>query len=273
MDDWGCEEEVMFGDLEGDGEFEDEEFDEFGDHGMQAFDDLDDLDELDEESLHDLGGGIAAGVGFGDADAGSAAGVGVAAAAVAEPAGRRWSAWEVGTVFALGGALLDSHAEQVARQVRQELQRAGIARSHDHDHRRAPHPAPAHRYRYQPNLVRLAVGDPLDPDRLFRDLGLAIAPDRHLLIQAEGTAPSGGRLVLVISVLAHPAGPMMWVVAELHPGGFSASRLVPVFRPDDSGTMAVFATDYASQATDAVRFACDREGVPTTALTVTRRQP
>jgi hypothetical protein len=270
MDDWGLEDEVMFGDLL-DGDGEDQEDDEFGDHDVQASDDLDDLDELDEESLHELGGGIAAGTGFGDADAGGAAGVGVAAAS-AEPVGPRWSAWEVGTVFALGGALLDSHAEQVARQVRQELQRAGVARSHDHDHRPAPHPAPAHRYRYQPHLVPLAIGDPLGPDRLFHDLGLAIPPDRHLLIQAEGTAPSGGKLVLVISALAHPAGPMMWVVAELHPGGFSASRLVPVFQADASGAMAVFATDYASQATDAARFACDREGVPTTALTVTRRQ-
>lgn len=176
-------------------------------------------------------------------------------------------------MFALGGALLDHHAEQVARHVREELLRAGAARSHDHDHRWAPNPAPAHRYRYQPDLVPLAVGDPLEHDRLFRDLGLAIAPDRHLLIQAEGASASGGRLVLVISVLAHPAGPMMWVVAELHPDGFSASRLVPVFQADGSGTMAIFATDYASQASDAVRFACDREGVPTRALTVTRRQP
>jgi len=273
MDDWGFEEEVMFGDLlDGDGD----EFDEFDDQedpdafGGVAGGGLGDLDELDEESLYALGGGIAADVGFGDADAGGRAGT---AAATAAPTGSRWSALEIGTAFALGGALLDDHADRVARQVRAELARAGVARTDDHDHRWAPNPAPAHRYRYQPDLEPLRAGEPLDHDRLFRDLGRAVAPDRRLLIQAEGAGLGGGRLVLVISVLEHPTGPMMWVVAELHPDGFAASRLVPVFQPDASGTMAVFASDYASEVTDAVRFACDRESVPTTALTITRRQP
>jgi hypothetical protein len=182
-----------------------------------------------------------------------------------------WSSWDVGAAFALGGWLLDQHAEQVGAQVREALTAQGTARASDGAPRGAPHPAPpsGHRYVAGPDIHR--VGGPLLPAAVYAEAVAASAAGRGLLLQAEGRSPAGGRLVLVLSVVPSTAGPSMWVVAEERPDGFSAARLLPVFQRDQSGGLAVFATDVAAEMADAVVWACARENVAPELLDVVRR--
>lgn len=182
-----------------------------------------------------------------------------------------WSAWEVGTVFALGGWLADRHSQQVGEQVREALERARVADALPrHWPRGAPHPPPPSGYAYGESTASLRVGDVLDQGALFRELALAGGQVRDLLVQAEGRTEAGGRLMLVASVVPRTPGPSMWVVAEEHAGGFSAARLVPVFQSERDGGLAVFASDRAIEATEAAAWACAREGVALRALTVTK---
>ena len=181
-----------------------------------------------------------------------------------------WSAWDVGTVFAMGGWMLDQHAEQVGSEVRAALASSPTAAAPRPGPLGAPNPPPPSGLAYGTEEGELRVGDPLVLRWLYSQLTAAQASGRDLLLQVEGTGPGGGPLVLVISVVPETGGPSLWVVAEQHPGGFAASRLVPVFQADASGHVAVFATDLPAQAVDAVAWACSREGVETSSLTVTR---
>lgn len=182
-----------------------------------------------------------------------------------------WSAWDVGAVFALGGWLLDQHAEHVGAQVREALAAQGTARVPGGAPRRAPHPAPpsGHPYVAGPDIHE--VGGPLLPGVVYAEALAASSAGRSLLLQAEGQSPSGGRLVLIVSVVPSTAGPSMWVVAEERPEGFSAARLLPVFQRDQSGGLAVFATDDPAEVADAVAWACARENVAPELLDVVRR--
>lgn len=187
-----------------------------------------------------------------------------------------WSAWEVGTVFALGGWLADHHAEQVGQHVADALRDGPSGRGHDRapagPRRAAPHPPPSTGYAYEAMATPCLIGYPLNQQALFADLIAACALGHDLLVQAEGEGPSGGRLVLVMSAVGSSTGPRLWVVAEEHPRGFSATRLVPVFQRDQVAGVGVFATDYAIQAADAAVWACQREGVTLESLTVTHRR-
>jgi hypothetical protein len=219
-----------------------------------------------------VGGGRGAGGGAGAAPAG--AGGSGAAAGGAGDGGLSWSAWEVGTVFALGGWLADHHAAAVGRQVRDALaagagqRAAGGARP-----RGAPQPAPPSGVRYATATGSVRLGEPLDAAALCAELAAAGRAGRDLLLQAEGCGPGGGALVLVISAVPSSAGPGFWIVAEEHRGGFSASHLVPVFQPERQGGLAVFASDLAEEAADAAVWACGRAGVALTDLRVTQRRP
>jgi hypothetical protein len=187
--------------------------------------------------------------------------------------GRRvgWSAWDVGAVFALGGWLLDQHAEQVGSRVREALAAQGTARLPGSAPRGAPHPAPPSGHPYAAEADGHEVGGPLLPGAVYADAVAARGAGRSLLLQAEGQSPSGGRLVLIVSVVPSTAGPSMWVVAEERPDGFSAARLLPVFQRDQSGGLAVFATDDPAEVADAVVWACARENVAPELLDVVRR--
>jgi hypothetical protein len=185
--------------------------------------------------------------------------------------GMSWSAWDVGTVFALGGWLLDQHAAQVGAQVHQALTEAGSARSVGGSLRGAPHPPPSSGHHYGVQAGALEVGGPLLPGLVYVETRAASGAGRGLLVQAEGTSPAGGRLVLVISVVPSSGGPRLWVVAEERPDGFSAVRLLPVFQRDPSGGLAIFATDDPRELADAVVWACGRENVAPELLDVVRR--
>jgi hypothetical protein len=180
-----------------------------------------------------------------------------------------WDAWDVGTAFALGGWVLDQHAERVGRQLRAALTEAGTSTAGAP--RSAPHPPPPSGVRYEAGAGTLTGGNPLDPRRLYGELLAATAHGRGLMLQAEGKTTTGGRVVLVVSSVPGSVGPGLWVVAEQHPGGFAASRLTPVFQADPSGAVAVFATDLAVEAADAVVWACQRVGIEPTDLIVARR--
>jgi hypothetical protein len=185
--------------------------------------------------------------------------------------GMTWSAWDVGAVFALGGWLLDQHAAQIGAEVRQALTEAGSLRSPEGRLRGAPHPAPPSGHRYGSEAGTLEVGGPLLPGLVYAETRAASAAGRGLLVQAEGSSPAGGRLVLVVSVVPSTGGPQLWVVAEERPDGFSAARLLPVFQRDPSGGLAIFATDDPGELADAVVWACARENVAPELLDVVRR--
>jgi hypothetical protein len=270
--DWDLDGSEMFLDdeLELDEELDAEDEDAADDTGWgtDVFDDLDDEDMLDEQELGGIdvafvGGGAPADGG----DAGAAGGV-----ATTQGGGERmsWSAWDVGVAFGLGGWMLDQHAEQIGREVRAALAASPNAAATRPGPLGAPHPPPASGIDHGAASDWLQVGDPLRLPGLHARLTAAQVQGKDLLLQAEGTGPGGGRLVLVVSVVPGSAGPSLWVVAEQHPGGFAASRLVPVFQADASGGFAVFATDLVPQAVDAVAWACRREGIESASLTVTR---
>ena len=201
--------------------------------------------------------------------------------AAAEPAVRAdtgggpmgWSAWDVGTVFALGGWLADHHAERTAQQVAAALAERNVGRPASGSRLGAAHPPPPSGYRYQRTGRTLAVEDAVDPGTLFAELAAAEARGQDLMFQAEGPVDLGRPLVLVISAVPGSSGPRFWAVAEAHRGGFSPPRLIPVFdRSADSG-VAVFATDHVHEAVDAAVWACEREGVPLREFHVALRQP
>jgi hypothetical protein len=255
FDEFGLDDEV-------DPEPEAEDWDEPGGFGALGIDDDAELDELDSmavgESWSTGGGG--AGV---SAPSGGVAGGGGAGERMS------WSAWDVGVAFAMVGWMLDQHAEQIGREIRSALAASSLPAA-DAGPRGAPHPPPPSGIAYRSGAEQHRVGDPLSISWLYSELAAASTHGRDLLLQAGGEGPGGGRLVLVVSVVPGSAGPSLWVVAEQHPGGFAASRLVPVFQADASGGFAVFATDHASEAADAVAWACGREGISSASLRVDR---
>ena len=101
----------------------------------------------------------------------------------------------------------------------------------------------------------LRAGDALDQGVLFAELTAASVEGRDWLVQAEGRSDADGLLLLVVSVVPGSAGPRIWVVAEGHTGGLSATRLVPVLQPERTGA-----------------WACARERVQVNALTVTEKR-
>jgi hypothetical protein len=241
--------------------------DDWGVDGVETLEADGLLDEEDEPEWPDaapVGGGPVSGGGDG-VHAGRAGGRGMGEERMS------WSAWDVGTAFGLGGWLLDQHAEQVGRQVRAAVAASATAPDTDAGPRGAPHPPPSSGHRYGTDAGVHRVGDPLRPGWVYSELAGASSRGRDLLLQAEGDGPAGGRLVLLVSAIPGSTGPRLWVVAEQHPGGFTSSRLVPVFQADASGVFAVFATDHAAEAADAVIWACGRENVPVDHLRVVRR--
>ena len=184
-----------------------------------------------------------------------------------------WDAWDVGTVFALGGWLADHHAERTAQQVAAALAQHNIGRPANGSPLGAAHPPPPSGYPYQGAAGTLRVEDAIHQGALFAELVSAEARGQDLMIQAEGPVDVDRPLVLIISAVPWSSGPRFWVVAEEHRGGFSPARLIPVFeRSTDSG-VAVFATDHAHEAVDAAVWACEREGVPLREFHVVHRQP
>ena len=184
-----------------------------------------------------------------------------------------WSAWDVGTVFALGGWLADHHAEHTARQIAAALAEQGTAVPSVEGPRGAAHPPPASGIRYGAEPGTLTVGAACDPGVLFTELQMASLGGRDLMFSLRGPDASEGPFSLVVSAVPRSGGPQLWVVAEEFAGGFAASRLVPVFELEPHGRLAIFATDHAHEAVDAAMWACRRAGATLDALTVTERRP
>jgi hypothetical protein len=184
-----------------------------------------------------------------------------------------WNAWDVGTVFALGGWLADHHAEQTARQVAAALAERGTAAPAVEGPRGAAHPPPASGIRYGAVPGTLTVGDGCDPGVLFAELQAASSAGHDLMLWLQGPGGATGPVSLVISAVPRTGGPQLWVVAEEAISGFAAGRLVPVFEPEPHGRLALFATDHPHEAVDAAVWACQRAGVTLDGLTVTERRP
>ena len=214
----------------------------------------------DDEDLELLDGGGTGAAGLG---------------ALPEVGGARmgWSAWDVGTVFALGGWLADHHAERTAQQVAAALAERNVGRPASDSPLGAAHPPPSSGYPYEGAVGALRVEDAIEQGALFAELSAADAHGRDLMIQAEGPVDGDRRLVVIISAVPWSSGPRFWVVAEDHPGGFSPSRLIPVFEPSADSGVAIFATDLAHEAVDAAVWACGREGVLLHQFHVVHRQP
>ena len=201
--------------------------------------------------------------------------------AAAEPAVRTdsgggrmgWDAWDVGTVFALGGWLADHHAERTAQQVAAALAERNVGRPASGSPLGAAHPPPPSGYPYQRTSGTLAVEDPVDPGTLFAELAAAEAHGQDLMIEAKGPVDLDRALVLIISAVPWSSGPRFWVVAEENRGGFNPSRLIPVFVRDANLGAGVFASDRPSEAVDAAWWACERAGVPLREFHVTERRP
>ena len=183
-----------------------------------------------------------------------------------------WSAWDVGTVFALGGWLADHHADRTAQQVAAVLAERNIGRPGGGSPLGAAHPPPPSGYPYQPTNDMLRVEDAVDEGALFAELARAETSRQDLMVQAEGPVDLKRKLVLIISAVPGSAGPRFWVVAEEHAGGFSAARLIPIFERNAENGVGIFATDHAHEAVDAAAWACQREGVPLRDFHVTHRQ-
>ena len=201
--------------------------------------------------------------------------------AAAEPVARAatgggpmgWSAWDVGTAFALGGWLADHHAERTAQQVAAALAERNVGRPASGSPLGAAHPAPPSGYPYQQASGTLSVEDAVDPGELFAELVAAETRGQDLMIEAKGPVDLDRVLVPIISAVPWSSGPRFWVVAEENRGGFNPSRLIPVFVRDDNLRAAVFASDYPSEAVDAAWWACEREGVPIQDSYVAERRP
>lgn len=84
-----------------------------------------------------------------------------------------WSAWDVGTVFALGGWLADHHAENTARQVAAALAEHGSGRGATQPlgaaHPPPPSPLPPRRPAYEHDWDADARGWRLPPRQLPLD--------------------------------------------------------------------------------------------------------
>ena len=184
-----------------------------------------------------------------------------------------WSAWEVGTVFALGGWLADHHAEHTAQQIASALAEHNVGRPATGSPLGASHPPPPSDYPYRDTAGTLTVEDAVDPGVLFAQLIAAKARGQDLMLQAEGPIDIGRPLVLVISAVPTSSGPRFWVVAELQHGGFSPARLIPVFEHSTDSGVAIFATDHATEAVDAALWACQREGLTLYDFHITHKQP
>ena len=256
-------------------DWEDEAFDEdVWDHTQLDLEDPAEV--IDEDSSDDPEFDVLAsstGVALGDDDELTEGGIGVAdtptRSAERGGAGMGWSAWDVGTIFALGGWLADHHAANTAEQVAAVLAAHGTVRGDGAKPRGAAHPPPSSGYGYGTADGGLNVGDPLDQGALYAELEGAVRVGCDLMIQAEGPSGPDGALVLIISAVPFSSGPRLWVVAEEHTGGFKATRLIPVFEPEGNIGAGIFATDYPSEAVDAAVWACRREGLPLEALEVT----
>ena len=243
-------------------DFEEEAFDEdVYDHAeleltapaeVASYDDTEDLGLFDQ-------GGTAAGAPTGRSDTGG------------ERMG--WSAWDVGTVFALGGWLADHHADRTAQQVAAALAERDVGRPASGSPLGAAHPPPPTGYPYLGGGATLGVEDAVDQGALFDELVRAKVRGQDLMIQADGPVDLDRTLVLIISAVPGSSGPRFWVVAEEHPDGFSSARLIPVFERSTGSGVAIFATDHAHEAVDAAVWACQREGVPLHEFHVTLRQP
>jgi hypothetical protein len=165
--------------------------------------------------------------------------------------------------------MADRHADRTAQQIARALSGDGIARPAGATAVGAAHPPPPSGYPYGVARGSLAVGDLVDQGRLFAELDTASTAGRGLMLQAEGPR---GPLLLVLSVVPLSDGPRLWVVAEEREGGFSATRLVPVFLRERNGGLAIFASDHPTEAVDAAAWACQREGSSLARLTVTERR-
>ncbi len=233
------------------------------------------LDDVDEGDLFPAPWPAAAG-GDPNADWSEGAGPVVAEAATRTGTGEArmgWSAWDVGTVFALGGWLADHHADRTAQQVAAALAEHNTGRPASGTPLGATRPPPPSNYPYQRAVGTLSVGSAVDQGPLYAELARAEAHGQDLMIQADGPADLDRPLVLIISAVPWSSGPRFWVVAEEHRGGFSATRLIPVFERSADNGVAIFATDHASEAVDAALWASTREGVPLHEFRVTHRQP
>ncbi len=184
-----------------------------------------------------------------------------------------WSAWDVGTVFALGGWLADHHAERTAQQVAAALAERNVGRPASGTPLGAAHPPPPSGHPYQQTGGTLTVEDPVDPQTLFSELAAADADGRDLMIEAKGPVDLDRVLVLIISAVPWSHGPRFWVVVEENRGGFNPSRLIPVFVRDANLGAGVFASDRPSETVDAALWACEREGVPLREFHVTEKRP
>ncbi len=182
-----------------------------------------------------------------------------------------WSAWDVGTVFALGGWLADHHADRTAQKVTTALAERNIGRPASGTRLGAAHPPPPSGYPYEAATGTLLVEDPVDQGALYAELSRAEARGQDLMIQAEGPVDLDRTLVLIISAVPASSGPRFWVVAEEHQGGFSASRLIPTFERHAASGVAIFATDHAHEAVDATVWACQREGLSLREFHLTHR--
>ena len=181
-----------------------------------------------------------------------------------------WSAWEVGTVFALGGWLADRHAENTARQVASVLEQRGLGRN-DFMPLGAAHPPPASGYVYEDVKASLGVGDRLDALGLYAEMLSADVKRQDLLLRFDQAPGVEGSWVLYVSVVPTSSGPQMWAVAEENRGGFNALRLIPVFERSKTVGAGVFATDHPDEVAEAVVWACHRHGLRPDELVVTER--
>ena len=183
-----------------------------------------------------------------------------------------WNAWDVGTVFALGGWLADHHAERTAQQIAATLAERNTGRPATGG-LGAAHPPPSSGYPYRDAVGVLSDEDAIDQGALYAELSRAEVRGQDLMLQAERPVDLDRPLVLIISAVPWSSGPQFWVVAEEQRGGFSPARLIPVFEQAQGGGVAVFATDYAHEAVDAAVWACEREGVSLREFHVALRQP
>jgi hypothetical protein len=231
-------------------------------------------DDVDEEEFDEPWSAAASVENAEDSEAFDGDGLAAESVARTDAGGERmgWSAWDVGTVFALGGWLADHHADRTAQQVAAALAERNVGRPANRAALSAAHPPPPSGYPYRDSVGSLTIEDPVDQGALFAELSRAESRGEDLMIQAEGPVDLDRPLVLIVSAVPGSVGPRFWVVAEAHPGGFNPSRLIPVFERSTEGKVAIFATDHAHEAVDAAGWACEREGVPLHQFHVANRQ-
>jgi hypothetical protein len=223
---------------------EDDDLDEHDEHddGLGA---LEDEDEDEDEELDWGGGGVI-----------PAAGGGLARPPAEETTegGRRMSAWDFGTATAVAGWLLDRQADRIVDAVREGARRSAGAQDPGtslppvEPWQRLAAPTP------DATAPPLAVGDALEAARLQRTLdGWLAAGADHVLEARDERADH------LLAVLVSPLVPErpVWVVAEEVPGGFSGTRLLPLFTDGGSGRW-VCAVDGAGPAVAVAQWALER---------------